>query len=213
VLSLNAGVLTAGEVVDVRRDQVVRLKPLGTDEIAALTRQVVSSRTSDDVAAQDHLLDPGFEKALPSVLWRGTDDCLGRDLLPGRSGAAVRIRAMGKHFPLVKQRVETGDISHRVVLASVWAKSPADDPISPRQFAVLKLAFLNAEGREFACSTRHFLHKGQPANAYVPAQLAAQAPPGTRFVEVQLMLAAGSQKTGSVCFDDASLVIDADAEK
>ncbi len=213
VMSLNAGVLTAGEVVDVKQGQVVRLKPLTNDEITELTREPVRAHAANDGAGQNRLLDPGFEKTLPSAFWRGTDDCLEHAASFGRSGAAARVRAREKHFPLVKQRVDCGDISGRVVHASVWAKSPPDDPISPRQFAVLKLAFLNAEGREFACSTRHFLHYGQPANVYVPAQLTAQAPQGTRFVEVQVMLAAGSQKAGSVCFDDASLAIVADSLK
>ena len=95
----------------------------------------------------------------------------------------------------------------------LWAMSPPDDPIWERQFAVLKIAFLNAEGREFACSARHFLHQGLPPGVYVPAQLAAQAPPGTRRVEVQLMLAAGNLKSGSLYFDDASLVITTAAAK
>ncbi len=213
VMSHNAGVLTAGEVMDVKGSQVLRLKPLTTYETAALTRESVPSHAASDAAGQNRLLDPGFEKTLPSAFWRGTDDCLEQAASLGRSGASMRVRAMEKHYPLVKQRVETDDISGKVVQASVWAKSPPDDPISPKQCAVLKMAFLNAEGREFACSTRHFLHQGEPANVYVPVQLAAQAPQGTRFVEVQLMLAAGTQKAGSVCFDDGSLVISNAPEK
>ncbi len=211
VMTLNAGVLSAGEVVDVKRDAVVRLKPLTAEEIAALMPKDIPAPTGRDEAGRNRLLDSGFEKPLPSALWRGTDDCLEHAAALGRSGNAVRIRAGGRHYPLVKQHVESGDIGGRVVQASVWAMSPADDPLLPRQFAVLKLAFLNAEGREFACSTRHFLHDGHPPAAYVAAQLAAQAPQGTRSVEVQLMLGAGSMKAGSVCFDDAALTIAADA--
>jgi len=210
VKSPNAGVLTAGEAVDVRRGAVVRLKPLTPEEMAELMPESISTTVTHGDGGQNKLSDPGFENAVPSLLWRGTDECLQSAIAAGRTGNAVRVRAAGKHFPVVKQRVETGDVSGRLVQASVWAMSPMEDPFSERQFAVLKFAFLNAERREFACSTRHFLHKGEPANVYVPAQLAALAPQGTRFVEVQLMLAAGSQKAGSVCFDDASLVIAAE---
>jgi len=213
VKSPNAGVLTAGEAVDVRRSSVVRLQPLTPDEMAALMPRVVSAQTAHEGAGQNRLTDPGFEKPLPYALWRGTDDCLEHAPSIGRSGNAVRIRARGKHYPLVKQRVETGEIAGKVVQASVWAMSPADDPISERQFAVLKIAFLDSEGREFACSTRHFLHEGLPRGLYVSAQLAAQVPAGTRKIEVQLMLAASRGTTGSVCFDDASLVVAADAAK
>lgn len=213
VMSLNAGVLTAGEVIEVKRDQVVRLKPLTPEEIAALMPEVVSAQTADDAIGGNLLIDPGFEKPLPSPVWRGTDDCLERTASLGRSGHAVRIHAKGNNYPLVKQRVETGDISGKIVQASVWAMSPSGDPFSQQQSAVLKLAFLNAEGREFACSARHFLQSGEPANVYVQAHLAAKAPQGTRSVEVQLILAAASLKTGSVCFDDVSLLIAADAAK
>ena len=213
VKSPNAGVLTAGEAVEVRRDVVVRLKPLTPEEMQALMPESVSTTVTHRDGGQNKLADPGLESALPSTLWRGTDECLQSAIAAGRTGNAVRIRAGRKSYPIVKQRVETGDVSGRVVQASVWAMSPADDPLSERQFAVLKIAFLNSAGREFACSARHFLHQGLPPGVYVPAQLAAQAPPGTRSVEVQLMLAASSLKSGSVCFDDASLVVAADAAR
>jgi len=213
VKSPNAGVLTAGEAVEVRRDVVVRLKPLTPEEMQALMPESVSTTVTHRDGGQNKLADPGLESALPSTLWRGTDECLQSAIAAGRTGNAVRIRAGRKSYPIVKQRVETGDVSGRVVQASVWAMSPADDPLSERQFAVLKIAFLNSAGREFACSARHFLHQGLPPGVYVPVQLAAQAPPGTRSVEVQLMLAASSLKSGSVCFDDASLVVAADAAR
>ena len=213
VKSPKAGVLTAGEAVEVRRDVVVRLKPLTPEEMQALMPESVSTTVTHRDGGQNKLADPGLESALPSTLWRGTDECLQSAIAAGRTGNAVRIRAGRKSYPIVKQRVETGDVSGRVVQASAWAMSPADDPLSERQFAVLKIAFLNSAGREFACSARHFLHQGLPPGVYVPAQLAAQAPPGTRSVEVQLMLAASSLKSGSVCFDDASLVVAADAAR
>ena len=85
--------------------------------------------------------------------------------------------------------------------------SPGDDPLSDRQRAVLKIAFLNAEGREFACSTRHYLHTARRTGEYVPMEIAASAPAGTHSIEVQLLLAASTLRSGSVCFDDAVLLI------
>ncbi|NBV21551.1 MAG: hypothetical protein EBS05_06455 [Proteobacteria bacterium] len=208
VQSPNAGVLTAGEAMDVRKNHVVRLKPLSREEMVLLMPSLVSSPSPPADAARNLLVDPGFESPLPSPLWRGSDEFLEHAAGLGRSGHAVRIRAKGhKFWPLVKQTVATGDISGKVVDASVWAMSAVDDPLTDRQYAVLKLAFLNAEGREFASSAQHFLHKGAPAGHYSQSHLAAQAPPGTRAVELQLLLNACGMNYGSVCFDDAMLVI------
>jgi hypothetical protein len=38
-------------------------------------------------------------------------------------------------------------------------------------------------------------------------EIAAQAPAGTHSVEVQFLLAASTLRQGSVCFDDAALLI------
>ncbi|CAN5877640.1 hypothetical protein BH11VER1_BH11VER1_20340 [soil metagenome] len=213
VKSPNAGVLTAGEAVDVRKDVVVRLKPLSPEEMQALLPESLPTMATHGDSGQNKLFDPGFENPAPSALWRGTDESLKSAIASGRTGNAVRIRAEGKNYPIVKQRVETGEVSGRIVQASAWAMSPPNDPMSERQFAVIKITFLNADGREFACSSRHFLHGGVPAHEYVYVHLAALAPPGTHSVELQLILAAGGQKAGSVCFDDAALTIAADAAK
>ncbi len=207
VLARDAGVLTAGEVVEVRQNHVVRLQPLTPEEMAAMSLNIALPPSGKVGSGLNLLSDSGFETALPGRSWHGTDDCIEEAPSLGRTGHAVRIRANGKHYPLVKQRVEAGTTSGRVVHAMAWAMSPGDDPLSDRQRAVLKIAFLNAEGREFACSTRHFLHAGRPTDEYVPVEIAAQAPAGTHSVEVQFLLAASTLRQGSVCFDDAALLI------
>jgi hypothetical protein len=157
------------------------------------------------IAPQTKIVDLGTEFAVDvrsAIARHGTDDALEHAATRGRSGHSVQIHTRGKHFPLVKQRVETGDIAGKVVSASAWAMSAANDPLPERQFAVLKIAFLDSAGREFACSTRHSLHGG-----YVLAEFAAQAPPSSCMVEVQLILAANRKIIGSVYFDDVELVV------
>jgi hypothetical protein len=160
LIGREAGVLTADEAIDVRREVVQRLNPLTAAEILTLLPRRVSASIDFDKLKQNRIADAGFETALPSALWHGTDDALEHAATRGRSGHAVQIHARGKHSPLVKQLVETGDIAGKVVSASAWAMSTANDPLTERQFAVLKIAFLDSAGREFACSTRHFLHGG-----------------------------------------------------
>jgi len=207
VLAREAGVLMAGEVVEVRQNHVVRLQPLTPEEMTAISLKEAMPPSGMVSGGHNALLDSSFESKMPCRIWHGTDDCIQEAPALGRTGQAVRIRAGGKHYPLVKQRVETGAISGRVVHAMVWAMSPGDDPLSDRQRAVLKIAFLNAEGREFACSTRHSLHTARRTGEYVPMEIAASAPAGTHSIEVQLLLAASTLRSGSVCFDDAVLLI------
>lgn len=202
----NAGVLKAGTAVDVNANGVVHLAPLTSEQIAALAKNAAYPQVTAGQSLPNRLNESGFEVSLPSAIWRGADECLEHAVGRGRSGNAVRIRGK-KHklWPLVKQNVPVGDIAGKVVVAEAWATTPADDPLSKRQQAGLKLAFLNAEGREFASSVRHFMAEHPQPGAYVRAELAALAPEGTVAVELQLMMISCGLNSGSLIFDDASL--------
>lgn len=196
-----------GEAVEVRTKQVTRLEPMSPAESERLAR-ALRPEYAQDADAPNLLADPGFEQGVPSHIWHGTDECLESMAQGGRSGGAVRIRARSHRFwPLVKQIVKTGDISGKLVAVSVWGMTPAGDPLHGRQHSVLKLAFVDADHREFACASRRFLDSDSVKDKYEQVAVAATAPAGTHGVQVQLILNAAGQKTGSVIFDDAVLVI------
>jgi len=196
--------LRQGEAAEVRTSRVTRLEPLSAAECERLEKAMRIEFKADS-NTPNQLSDAGFEQDGP--LWHGTDPCLERMPTGGRSGGAMRIRAQNHPFwPLAKQDVRTGDISGQLVSASVWACTPGSDRLRERQHAVLKLAFVDAEGREFACATRHFLKADSPSDEFVQAVVAAKAPAGTHGVQVQLILNAARLKSGSVIFDDVSMV-------
>ena len=73
---------------------------------------------------------------------------------------------------------------------------------------MLKIVFVNAEGREFAYAMQRFLPAATARpGQYTQAQVAAFVPPGTRGVQVQLMLNAHALAAGTVLFDDATLMV------
>jgi ferric-dicitrate binding protein FerR (iron transport regulator) len=199
--------LRQGDVAEVTKTQVIRLDPLSAEESERLAG-LWQAEFLPNADMPNRLLDPGMEQGLASKLWHGTAECLEATPTDGRSGAAIRIRAHSHRFwPLVKQDLNTGDISGKLVAASVWGATPGDDRLSGRQHAVLKLAFIDAEGREFACATRRFLNAGSIPDRFEQATVAAKAPTGASGVQVQLILNATGLKSGSIIFDDASLMI------
>ncbi len=147
------------------------------------------------------LRDPSLKQL--SREWRSTEGHVDLD-----AAGSARIRANGSPlWPLLWQRVATGDIAGRVVIASVRALQPADDPLSGLQNAIVKMVFLDADGREFAGAERHFLRASAPRGQWIRGQIAALAPPGTTRVTFQALLNARGLKTGSVCFTEAALVL------
>jgi hypothetical protein len=124
---------------------------------------------------------------------------------------AVRIASLGsRYWPLVAQRVSTGDIGGCTVLASVQALQPASDPLSGTQRVILKLVFTTAEGRELGQAERHFLRAGSAVDQFVEGRIAAEAPAGTMAVMWQVLLNASGLPTGSIVVDAATLAIAGD---
>lgn len=179
-----------GEVAVVSRS-VVRIAPMTEAETARFSGMLASPRQ--------------MPPALPNLLterWTTSSGNVSVDA----AAQTVRIRAGDRlPFPMAKQTTIIGDYAGRTVLASARGRSVPDDPMNARQHAVLKVAFLNAEGREFACSFRHFLHKQRGPER---ALLAVVAPPGTRAVQYQLLLATARMGHGSAVFDEAFLAIE-----
>jgi len=195
------------EAVEIRGDGLIVIKPLAREDFAELV--LTSPMVNDAVSHGRNVLDdPGLENGLAPGVWRGTDGHV--EVLPqgGRSGAAIRISAHGQRFwPQCLQEVRAGDISGRLVVGSAWAMHSSQDPLRDAQCAMLKIVFLNAEGREFAFAVHRFLYPEEPTSHFVQAQVAAFAPAGTKAVQFQMMLNARGLTTGAVVFDDASLVI------
>ena len=183
-----------GEVAVVR-STVVRITPMSDAESAHF----------------DPMLNHGnpTTATMPNRLghsWRASSELVSIDEQSGK----VRIRAGDlRPFPMARQTLASGRIAGRTVAASAWAISPDDDPLVGRQHAVLKLAFLDASGREFACTFRHFLHAQRGIERREQALLAVIAPAGTEAVELQLILNTDQRKQGSIVFDDAHLGIEA----
>jgi hypothetical protein len=103
--------------------------------------------------------------------------------------------------------LKTGDISGRTVMASVKATQPSDDPLSGAQRPIMKIAFVDALGREFAQAGRHFLKASGPDDRFAEGRIAAIAPEGTCGVNYTILLNACGLPSGSVVMDDARLVI------
>jgi ferric-dicitrate binding protein FerR (iron transport regulator) len=201
-------VLRTGQAAEVGPDQVVRLTPLPPDALADLVAADLA-RTPDGLAADASLLlDPEFTAGLNGP-WRCTESHV--DIAGTPIGQAMRIHANGHRFwPSVRQAVSTGDIAGRLVIASVVARTPGGDPLTDRQAGILKVVFMDAQGREFATASRHFLHAGSSAMVIdqpVTSQVAAFAPPGTQKVEVQLLLSARGKPTGLIEYANPRLYV------
>lgn len=198
--------LRKGQSAEVRGDGQLVIRPLTAAELAELG--AAAPAVGGQAPAGDNLLrDSGFDRGLAPDAWGGTEGHLSADP-HGRTGPGVRVSAHGfATFPLCRQWVQTGDLGSRLVVASVWAATPADDPLTPGQFAGLKVVFLDARGREFGFAKQHLL-TGRPApGRFEQARLAAVAPPGTAAVSVQLILYAARRDAGAVVFDDAALAV------
>ena len=148
--------------------------------------------------------------------WLGSRNYVESAAGPVASGIqSVRIAAHSTPFwPVVFQEVPTGDIAGRLTMASVKVAQTASDPLTDRQCAIVKIVFVDCDGREFAKAERHFLRDGSPVDRFVEAGIAAIAPAGTAAVRCQVLLNACGLPTGSIVADDAVLVVvDADATK
>ena len=151
--------------------------------------------------AVNRLKDPGITDL--GTTWRGTTGHVSRD-----SRGAMRVHANSSQlWPLLWQDVATGDVAGQVVVASVRALQPGDDPLNGSQNAIVKLVFLDASGGQFATAERHFLRATAPRDQWIRGQIAARAPPGTVAVQFQVLLNARGVRTGSVLFGDAGLFI------
>lgn len=184
-------------------------------DFAKLARLIPDAIEAQDLGA-NRLSDPGMTLApdvTPAVAesspWKGTAGHV--DLVRGRAHAgdtAIRIRALSNPmWPLVGQDVKTGPIDGQIVVGSVWAMQPSDDPLVLRQNAIVKIVFLDAACREFARAERHFLRFDGVRGAWVRGQIAAVAPPGTVAVRFQILLNARGEKSGNLLVDDATLSI------
>jgi len=199
-------VLRAGEAVLVRGDGMLAIKPLDRSEYADLLR---ASPTIDESnkAEKSLLQDPGFEQALSPARWSGAVGNLQLAPRVGRSGNAVRIHSDGiAHWPQCRQEINTGDVSGKLIIAFAWA-APDLVRLQPRQQAILKITFINAQGRDFGFALQRFLSTQSQPNQYEQTQVAAIAPPGTQRVQLQLMFQTHLRETGTVLFDDAALAI------
>jgi hypothetical protein len=198
--------LRKGQSAEVRGDGQLVVRPLLPAELAELCGALPPA-WAPGLAGENRLIDPGFDRGLAADTWGGTEGHLSLDPR-GQTGPGVRVSAHGfASFPLCRQLVRTGDIGGKLVVASVWAATPADDPISPGQFAGLKVVFLDARDREFGFVKQHLLTGRPVPGRFEQARLAAIAPPGTAAVSVQLILYAARRHTGTVVFDDAALAI------
>jgi hypothetical protein len=198
--------LRKGQSADVRGDGQLVVRPLLPAELEEVFG-VLPPAWAPGLAGANRLVDSGFDRGLAADTWGGTEGHLALDPR-GRSGPGVRVSAHGfASFPLCRQFVRTGDIGGKLVVASVWAATPADDPLSPGQFAGLKVVFLDARDREFGFVKQHLLTGRPIPGRFEQARLAAIAPPGTAAVSVQLILYASRRQKGTVVFDDALMAV------
>jgi ferric-dicitrate binding protein FerR (iron transport regulator) len=198
-------ILKKGEAVEVRGDGILVIKPLEPHDFSELlaASPTASAATAD---GKNLLRDPGFDTELAVERWSGTEPNLSRVATGGRSGGAARVAAVGRaHWPQCRQQIATGDIGGRLVVGSVWAAP--ESALHRRQTAILKVVFINDEGRDFAFALRRFLGPESAQGEFEHAQVAAFAPPGTRRVQLQLMLQSGLLESGAVLFDDARLFV------
>lgn len=147
------------------------------------------------------LRDPGLTDLAQD--WNGTAGHLDRN-----AAGFARIRANSSPlWPLLWQEVPAGDIAGRVVVASVCAMQPAADPLQGNQNAIVKVVFLDADGRQFAQAERHFLRATAPRDRWVRGQIAAIAPAGTARLQFQALLNARGLRSGSLLFHKPVLMV------
>lgn len=199
--------LTRGQTAVVRSRSVLRIEPLGANAAADIAASL--GRTPPGGADATNLLqDPGFDRPRSDSPWRGTQghlEWLGGGTDPGRG---VRVSARGHRFyPLVKQSVPVADIAGRIVSAAARARPAADAPLHGSQYAAIKIAFTDAEGREFACASRRMVPGDRPSAAADELAISAVAPAGTHGVQLQLVLHAAGLPAGAVIFEDARLCV------
>lgn len=200
--------LKKGEAVEVRGDGILAIRPMPREEFAELL--LASPLLGDVLQRGTNLLkEPHFDQARGDGVWAGTEGNF--EWTPrGRSGGGMRVRAHGSaHWPQCHQTLDAEGQEGRLVVASVWAASAPDEPLRGRQTAMLKVAFKNAEGRDFAFAMQRFLGPGSVPGRFEQVELAAVIPPGTKRIQMQLMLQSDLKAAGSVVFDDASLMITA----
>lgn len=197
--------LHKGQAAVVRGDGILAIQPLGQEDFSELL--LASPSVNEAIRnGRNVLRDPGFEAGLSEETWSGTEPNLAVVPTGGRSGAAVRITSDGRApWPQCRQKIATGDIAGRLVVGTVWA-APGDEALRPRQSAMLKIVFVNEKGRDFAFAMRRFLDPKSVPHRFEQAQVAVFAPPGTRQVQMQLMFQTSLRDSGSVLFDDASLI-------
>ncbi len=198
--------LRQGEVVAVSSERQLKIELLSSVEFMQLTKSFVD-QLPPDAAAANLLVDPGFALGLAPP-WQGSEGYAEASAAGGRSGAAVRIRALSnRYWPQIKQQIRTGDISGKLIAASVWAMVPAAERLRDLQYAVLVIRFSDVEGRDFAYASRVLLNSKSTPDKFVRAQVLAAAPPGTYGLKFQIALSACAEPTGTVYFDDASLSV------
>ncbi|VTT96475.1 FecR protein OS=Planctomyces brasiliensis (strain ATCC 49424 / DSM 5305 / JCM 21570 / NBRC 103401 / IFAM 1448) GN=Plabr_2988 PE=4 SV=1: FecR [Gemmataceae bacterium] len=198
--------LRKGQSAEVRADGLLVVRAITAAELAELCGAAPSAEAPGH-AGDNLLLDPGFDRGLATETWGGTEGHLSPDP-GGRTGPGLRVSARGfASFPLCRQRVRTGDLGGKLLVASVWAATPADDPISPGQFAGLKVVFLDGNDREFGFVKQHLLTGRPVPGRFEQVRLAAIAPPRTAAVSVQLILYAARRDAGAVVFDAAALSV------
>jgi hypothetical protein len=141
--------------------------------------------------------------------WFGSLGYVSRVSLPVASGHyAVRISARGSRlWPLVSQSIQAGDIAGRPVMATARACQPVDDALAGNQCAILKLVFVDSQGRQAASAERYFLRAGSRTGEFVEASIAAIAPEWAVSVQGQVLLNARGMPRGSIVVDDVAVVI------
>lgn len=204
--------LRKGEAAELRGDGQLAIEPYTREDFAAL--QLASPSVRHAVSHSLNLLrDPGFEKAPDGQIWMGTGTNLA-SASTALHGRGIRVFARGSApWPLCRQMLKGEPLAGRLVIASVWACVVRDDPLEGRQTAVLKIAFKDEEGRDFAFACQRFLSPRSEPGRFEQAQIAAIAPAETAKVDFQVMLQSDLRERGSVIFDDGSLLVtDAPAE-
>ncbi len=198
--------LHQGESLEILSNGLLAVRPLSPDAFAELLR--ASPAVDESVRrGRNILLDPGFEDGLSDRTWSGTEANISAVRTGGRVGNAVQVAAGGfAEFPQCRQKTERGDYEGRLIVASVWG-APSESHLSSRQSALLKMVFEDESGREIGFAMRPFLGSQSQPHQFQRAEVAAIAPPGTKRMQIQLMLRAARQSSGAVVFDDASLIV------
>jgi hypothetical protein len=183
------------------------------DGAFAAGENVLGAASFEPLPDADAILDgpptlPG-ERNFAFGPWRGSFGYVDLVRHAAATGTqAARIHAKGSPFwPLVWQRLETGDIGGKTMLAGVRVAQSIDDPLSDPQHTLVKFEFFDASGRLFTSAERQVLNHSCPLGEFVEGRLAAKAPAGTVAVRFQVLLSAAGLETGSIVVDDAKLVI------